>query len=196
MNWLDIVLAIIIVSSVMMSFRKGLSREVIGLVSVVLALIFGAWFYGTAGSFLLRYVSSPKIANFAGFCLVFVGVMLLGGLVSYIVGKFLRVTGLSIVDHALGAGFGLLRGTLVGVALVMGMMAFSQDDRPPSAIVESRLAPYVVDAARLFAGMAPYELKEGFRKSYAQVKEAWSNAIDRGIRSAPSGKKAKDERQI
>jgi membrane protein required for colicin V production len=196
MNWLDLVLAIIIVASVMMSFRKGLSREVIGLVSVVLALVLGAWFYGTAGAFLLRYVSSPSVANFAGFFLVFTGVMLLGGLVSYIVGKFLRVTGLSIVDHALGAGFGLLRGTLVAVALVMGMMAFAQGDKPPASVVESRLAPYVVDAARLFAGMAPHELKEGFRKSYAQVKEAWSNAIDKGIRSIPSGKKEKDERQI
>jgi membrane protein required for colicin V production len=196
MNWLDIVLAIILAASVLMSFRKGLSREVIGLVSVVLALVLGIWFYGTAGAFLLSYVSSPKVAHFAGFCLVFVGVILLGSLVSYIVGKFLRVTGLSIIDHALGAGFGLLRGTLAAVALVMGMMAFSQGDKPPAAVVDSRLAPFVVDAARLIAGMAPHELKEGFRKSYAQVKEAWSNAIDKGIRSAPSGKKEKDERQI
>ena len=196
MNWLDIVLAVILGASVMMSFRKGLSREVIGLVSVVLALICGTWFYGTAGSFLLRYVSSPAVANFAGFFLVFIGVMLLGSLVSYTVGKFLRVTGLSMVDHALGAGFGLLRGTLVAVALVMGMMAFSQDEKPPAAVVDSRLAPYVVDAARLFAGMAPHELKEGFRKSYAQVKEAWSNAIDKGIRGIPSGKKEKNEREI
>lgn len=202
MNWLDILLAIILAASVLMSFRKGLSREVIGLVSVVLALVLGIWFYGAAGSFLLSYVSSPKVANFAGFCLVFIGVMLLGALVSYIVGRFLRVTGLSLVDHVLGAGFGLLRGTLVAVALVMGMMAFSQGDKPPASVVDSRLAPFVVDAARLFAGMAPYDLKAGFRKSYAQVKEAWSNAIDKGIRSAPggkketSGKKDKDERQI
>jgi membrane protein required for colicin V production len=109
MNWLDIVLAVILAASVLMSFRKGLSREVIGLVSVVLALVLGTWFYGAAGSFLLSYVSSPRVANFAGFCLVFVGVMLLGSLVSYMVGRFLRVTGLSIIDHMLGAGFGLLR---------------------------------------------------------------------------------------
>jgi hypothetical protein len=96
----------------------------------------------------------------------------------------------------------------VAVALVMGMMAFSQGDKPPAAVVDSRLAPFVVDAARLFAGMAPHELNAGFRKAYAQVKESWSNAIDKGIRSIPggkketggkkdtSGKKEKDERQI
>jgi membrane protein required for colicin V production len=182
MNWLDIVLSIVVAASVLMSFRKGLSREVIGLVSVVLALVLGTWFYGAAGSFLLTYVSSPRVANFVGLCLVFVGVMLLGSLVSYIVGKFLRVTGLSLIDHVLGAGFGLLRGTLVAVALVMGMMAFSQGDRPPEAVVDSRLAPFVVDAAHLFAGMAPHELNAGFGKSYALVKESWSNAIGKSMR--------------
>jgi hypothetical protein len=94
----------------------------------------------------------------------------------------LRVTGLSLIDHVLGAGFGLLRGTLVAVALVMGMMAFSQGDRPPEAVVDSRLAPFVVDAAHLFAGMAPHELNAGFGKSYALVKESWSNAIGKSMR--------------
>jgi membrane protein required for colicin V production len=196
MSWLDIVLALILAASVARSFRKGLSREVIGLVSVVLALVLGIWFYGTAGAFLLPYVSSRAAAHFAGFCLVFCGAMLLGGLVSLIVGKFLRVTGLSIVDHALGAGFGLARGMVVAIALIMGMMAFSVGDRPPASVVNSRLAPYVVDAARFFASLAPRELKVGFRKSYAQVKEAWSNAMDNGIERVPNGKKEKHERQI
>jgi membrane protein required for colicin V production len=43
MNWLDIVLLLILVVSVFTSFRKGLSRELIGLVSVVLGLLLGAW---------------------------------------------------------------------------------------------------------------------------------------------------------
>jgi len=196
MNWLDIVLAIILAVSVARSFRKGLSREVIGLVSVVLALVLGIRCYGTVAAYLRPHVSSPAAANFAGFCVVFCGVMLLGGLLSFTVGKFLRVTGLSIVDHALGAAFGLARGILVAIALIMGMMAFSSGDSPPPAVVNSRLAPYVVDAARFFASMAPPELKEGFRKSYAEVREAWSKAIDKGIRSVPNGKKEKNERQI
>jgi membrane protein required for colicin V production len=196
MNWLDIVLALILAVSVASSYRKGLSREVIGLVSVILALLLGIWFYGTAAAYLSLYISSSAAASFAGFCVVFCLVMLLGALVSFIVGKFLRVTGLSIIDHALGAGFGLARGIIMAIALIMGMMAFSRGGSAPPAVVESRLAPYVVDAARFVASLAPRELKEGFRKSYAQVKEAWSNAIDNGIRSEPIGKKEKNERQI
>jgi uncharacterized membrane protein required for colicin V production len=69
------------------------------------------------------------------------------------------VTGLSIVDHLLGAGFGLLRGLLVAVAFVMGVMAFSKDGTPPRAIEESRVAPYVSQAARVFAAMAPARIE-------------------------------------
>jgi membrane protein required for colicin V production len=182
MNWLDVVVLAILAVSVALSFRKGLSREVIGLASVVLAILLGIWFYGTAGSFLAPYLSSRGLANFAGFLLVFCGVMLLGHLVSYTAGKFLKVTGLSIFDHLLGAVFGALRGLLIAVALIMAIMAFSQGDKPPSSVVQSCTAPYVVDAARGFAALAPRELKDGFRKSYGLVKSAWGKALEQGIR--------------
>ena len=181
MNWLDVVVLAVLAVSVAMSFRKGLSREVIGLATVVLAILLGIWFYGTAGSFLAPYLSSRSLANFAGFLLVFGGVMLLGHLVSYVVGRFLKVTGLSIFDHLLGAVFGALRGILISVALIMAIMAFSQGDKPPSSVVNSCTAPYVVDAARGFAALAPHELKEGFRKTYDLVKAAWGKALQEGI---------------
>jgi membrane protein required for colicin V production len=189
MNWLDVILLLILAACVIGSFRKGLSRSVIHLVSVVLAILLGAWFYGTAASYIEPYLSSRTAANLGGFLLVFCAVLLLGGIVSWIVGKFLRVTGLSFVDHLLGAGFGLLRGTLVAVALIMGVMAFSKDDKPPQAVTESRLAPYVSQAARVFAAMAPRDLKEGFRKTYSQAKDVWSHTKKNGIHTAPQAER-------
>jgi len=196
MNWLDAVLLFILAASIVTSFRKGFTREVIGLASVVVALILGIEFYGSAGSLLASYVSSPAAANFAGFFLVFFGVLLLGAVVSYVLGKFLRVTGLSIVDHALGAGFGAVRGILIAVALVMGIMAFSPSNRAPESVVESRTAPYVVDAARAVAAVAPNELREGFRKTYAEVKTIWGRTLDKGIRTGPNTEKGQNERKI
>ena len=189
MNWLDFVLATILLASGIAGFRRGLSRQIIGLISGVLALLLGIWFYGNAGYYLLPYASSRTLANAGGFALVFCGVLALGVVVSFVVGKFLKVTGLSVVDHLLGAGFGLLRGLVFAIAIIMGAMAFARGDKPPEAIVNSRMAPYVVDAARMVAAMAPHELKEGFRKTYAQVKSAWSEALEKGIRKLPDGEK-------
>ena len=196
MNWLDVVLGLILVASIVTSFRKGLSREVITLISVCLALLLGVWLYGSAGGYLLPYLSSRGVANFAGFAIVFCGVMLLGSIVNLMIGKFLRITGLSFFDHALGAGFGVVRGILISIALVTGIMAFSQGEQPPASVVHSRTAPYVVGAARVVAAIAPYELKEGFRKTYDRVKTAWAEAARQGVRSGPDGDKKKNERQI
>jgi len=195
MNWLDIVLLVILAASGATSFRKGFSREIIGLVAVVLAIVLGIWFYGVAGAMFLPYLSSPAAAHLVGFVLVFAGVLLLGAVVSAIVGKFLRVTGLSIVDHLLGAGFGLARGLLIAVALILGIMAFSPSG-PPSSVVDSRTAPYVIDGARVVASMAPHEVREGFRKTYAQVKSAWEKTLDDGIRKLPGTQKRHNERKI
>ena len=195
MNWLDVFLVLILAGSIFTSFRKGLSRELIGLVSVVLALILGIWFYGTAAAYLIPYVSSRTAANFGGFIIIFCLVALAGSLVSYVVGKFLKVTGLSVFDHALGAVFGVIRGIVVSVALVMAILAFSPSAQPPDAVVHSRMAPYVTGAASMFAAIAPHDLKSGFHKTYAQVKEAWQSALDKGNRR-PKAEKGENEKRI
>jgi membrane protein required for colicin V production len=141
-------------------------------------------------------VKSRTAANCGGFFLVFCGFVLLGSLLSFVLGKFLRVTGLSIFDHALGAGFGLVRGTLIAVALIMGFMAFSRDGKAPLSVVNSRMAPYVVQGAQVFAAMAPHELKEGFHKSYAEAKSAWDSPLKKEIRKTPKKETEEHEKRI
>ncbi|PWU09550.1 MAG: hypothetical protein C5B51_06070 [Terriglobia bacterium] len=182
MNWLDVVLALILAASVLTSFRKGLSREVIGLASVCLALLLGSWLYGSVGGYLAPYFSSRMVANFLGFALVFGGVLVAGAVVSGVIGKFLKITGLSFFDHVLGLGFGAVRGLLIAIAVVMAIMAFAPGEGPPASVVNSRLAPYVAGGARVVSAIAPHELKEGFRKTYTRVKSAWDKAAQRSER--------------
>jgi membrane protein required for colicin V production len=185
MNWLDAVLGIIVVASVAASFRKGLSREIIGLASVVLGLVLGCWFYGSVAAYLTRYLSSRAVANFAGFLIVFCGVVIAGAIVSAIIGRFLKVTGLSFFDHLLGAAFGIVRGVLIAAAVILAVLAFAPGDPPPQAVVNSRLAPYAASTARIFVAMAPRELKDGFHKTYAEVLEAWKRTLEEGAHKAP-----------
>jgi len=190
MNWLDVLLLLILAASVVTSFSTGLAREVVGLFSMIAALVLAIWFYGTAGSFLRPYVSAPGIANFCGFLIVFCGVLILGALIGKLLSRMMKVAGLSFVDRLLGAGFGAVRGLLVSIALVLALLAFTPGKSPPNAVVHSRVAPYVIDAARVVAAVAPHELKDGFRKSYEQVKSIWGTALKKGIRELPDAGKA------
>lgn len=173
MNWLDYVLLAILLVSVVLSARKGFSREIIGLIAAFFALVLSMWFYGLAGSFLLPYVSSQRVANLIGFLLVVFGVLLAGALLGWIVSHFLRRVGLSFFDRLLGAGFGLVRGLLIAVSLLTAWMSFGPqvDSKTVSrSMLNSRIAPYVLDASHLFVTIAPMELKASFLRQYALVK--------------------------
>jgi membrane protein required for colicin V production len=183
-NWLDAVLILLLAFSIWRSFAKGLTREVIGLLSVVVGIFLGTWLYSSAGEWIEPYVHSRGTANFCGFLAVLLGVMLLGSLAGWIVSKLLKVTGLSFFDRLLGAVFGILRGTIVAAGLVMAILAFAPGAKagtPPDAVASSRLAPLVIGAARVFVAAAPREMKDGFRKSYEQVKTRWDDTLKKGI---------------
>lgn len=176
MNWLDIVLFLILLLSTMSAAQKGFSREVIGIAAAIIGLIGGIWFYGLAGAFLLPYVSSPQVANFIGFFIVFTACVVVGVVVSAIVRRFMKTVGLSWFDRLLGAVFGVVRGTLMGVAVITALVAFAPAvaaDRAPAAVAESRLSPYVISGANFLVAMAPRELKDSFHNHYAQLKSFW-----------------------
>ena len=177
MNWLDWVLLLLLAVSIVASFRKGFSRELIGLIAVVAALVCGVWFYGAAGAFLVPYVSTKEVAHFCGFLLVFVGILIVGAIVGHLFSRLVKAAGLHWFDRILGAGFGAVRGLLLAIALILAIVAFTPGDAPPRAVVHSRFAPYFIDAAHLVASMAPHELKEGFRKQYDRVKSIWEDAL-------------------
>ena len=187
MNWLDIVLIVIFAVSVVSGVAKGFARQVIGLAAAVAGFLCGLWFYGSAGSFLLPYVSHKGIANFLGFVLIFVAFLILGALVGKLLSVLLKWVGLSWLDRLLGGVFGLVRGLIIAIALVLALLAFWPPP-PPRALVGSRVAPYVIDAAHACAYLAPRDVREGVQDSYAKVKEAWGQFLEK-VRQEKQGRR-------
>lgn len=179
MNWLDIVVLLIIGLSVLTGLTRGFARVGIGMVAAVMGVILGLWFHGSIGSFFLEYVSAPYVANFLGFVIIFVGFLILGAAVGALLAHLFRWAGLGWLDRLIGGAFGLLRGVVVAAVLILVLMAFSQKP-PPTSIVQSRVAPYIVDAASVLASIAPKSFKDGFQASYDRVKKAWAGLLHAG----------------
>ena len=138
MNWLDLVLIGILAISIVASFAKGFTREVIGLVAAVAALLCGAWFYRMAGEIVRPWVGSREAANLCGFLLIVAAVIVLGLIVSWLVGAMIKAVRLSWLDRLLGAAFGVARGVVVCVAVITAIVAFTPglDARtPPPSVV-------------------------------------------------------------
>ena len=185
MNWLDVVLGLILLLSVAGGLVKGFARVGIGLAATIAGVILALWFYGSAGAFLQPYLSSRGLANFAGFCIVIFAVGLAGAFAGWVLSKLMKHAGLGWLDRLLGGAAGLVRGLVIGIALIMALMAFAVKP-PPKSVSGSRLAPYVIEASRVMAAMAPRELKDGFQASYDQIKKIWAETWKRGLPRLPA----------
>jgi membrane protein required for colicin V production len=184
-NWLDITLLILLVVFIVEGVAKGFTRQIVGLVALLLGILMAIWFYGAAGSFLLPYVSKPAVAKLLGFLLVFVSVQILGGIAGWGLSKAMKATGLGWLDRALGAAFGTLKAALAGVVLVMAITAFPFKPLP-EAIANSRIAPYLIDASHVLTYLAPRDLRDGFVTTYEKVREFWIQHDPRTGKKLPS----------
>jgi membrane protein required for colicin V production len=93
-----------------------------------------------------------------GFAGLFIGVLLVGGLVNYLVGRLVESTGLSGTDRLLGGAFGAARGLAMVIAclLVMGFTPLPADPWWKESALIQRLLPTL----QWSAAFLPQNLRE------------------------------------
>lgn len=168
-NWLDWILAAIVVVSIVAAMFKGFVAEIISLAAVIVGLIVAALAYQGASVWFEDLTRSHDIALGLGFLSLFLGTLVLGALVSVLARKLIKKTGLEWFDRFLGGIFGLVRGVVVNSILLMALVAFSIKTE---AIQRSTLAPYVATGARAVAWVMPGDLKTQFRAGFEKFRQA------------------------
>jgi membrane protein required for colicin V production len=158
-NWLDWVMAIIIVLSVVMAIRQGLVRELISLAAVVVGIIVASLEYTRGAHWFQDLTKSQEIAWAAGFLTIFAMVLVGGAVVSLMAHLLVHEVGVEWFDRFLGGIFGLIRGVVIDSILLMVMVAFAVK---PEAVQKSQLAPYVSIGARAIAHLMPQSLRDSF----------------------------------
>lgn len=131
MTWFDYAVLAIIGISVLLSIIHGLVRELLALASWIVAFMV-AQIYATAVAPLLpAAIPSESLRLLAAFLAVFLAVLLLMTLLAIAVSSLVKKAGLGLVDRALGAVFGLVRG-LAFVMLVVLLAGLTSLPRQPA----------------------------------------------------------------
>jgi len=118
LNWADWTLIIIITLSSLMSLKRGFIKEALSLATWVVAFIVARTFHTHFQTLLIDAVDEPTLRVIAAFSILFVGTLLVGAGVNFIVGALVRLTGLTPVDRLLGVVFGLARGLILSVVVI------------------------------------------------------------------------------
>lgn len=120
MTGFDYGLLVILGVSVSLGFKRGLIRELLSLVSFGLAGIASIWWGPTVANHpLLQWASNEYLRLGIAYVLLFILVLVSVGLLNMTLSGFLKSTGLSPADRGLGATYGLLRGLLITLAIVV-----------------------------------------------------------------------------
>ena len=181
MNWLDIVIAIVLLVSLYTAFRNGLSREVVRLLALVVGVVAGMWWYGRLAGYYEPYIPSRQLAEFLAFMTFLVVSVIAGGVVAWGLAKLLGWTGLRWFDRLLGGAFGVVRGLLISAVVVMAVVAFAPVSRSDETVAASRLAPWVLYGAHAAAGLAPENLQVEFSHGFERVRSAWIRAVPEAV---------------
>ncbi|MEO8458891.1 MAG: CvpA family protein [Dokdonella sp.] len=156
MNGIDYAILAILLLSAIMGLARGLIAEVLSLIFLVLAF-WVAWTFGPAlAERLAGSISTPILRVALGYALCFVGVLLAGALIRFVLRKLIAGVGLSGTDRLFGMIFGLVRGAAVVVVLVLivGVTPFANDP----AWKQSRLLGGFEGGARWLADRLPTEV--------------------------------------
>ena len=170
LSLIDWLILAILVYSIVISWLKGFVREVMGLITVLAAVLLAAWFYRGAGRLFKDVVRTENLALFFGFSLIFVVTLVAGFVISWLIARSMKFAKLEWADRLLGAAFGFIRGWLIAAAILLALTAFEvQTER----VKNSELAPYFLPGSRVIAIMTPYEIKAKFLVGYRALDRWW-----------------------
>jgi len=169
-TFVDWLILIIVLASVVFAALKGFTRELIGMGSMVLAFILASWFYTAAAQPFKDVVKTENVALFLGFSIVFLGTLIAGALIAWLVSTFVKLARLQWFDRCLGALFGLVRGWMLCGIVLVGLTAFNIQS---VSVMNSVLAPYFLPASRMVALVTPSDFKDRFRSGYAAIERWW-----------------------
>ena len=151
-----IILAILIISSIM-GLVRGLLREAIAVITWFLAIVL-AWSFAPSLEHLLGGVlEGSPMRIWAARAIIFVGILLLGGAVSVVLGHYVRVSMFAGMDKFLGFIFGIIRGVVIVGAFTIAVQALRMDEDPRWK--NSRLMPYAIGVAEALRGIVGEKLE-------------------------------------
>ena len=119
MTLFDIAVIAIVGLSVLLSIIRGLVREVLALAAWVVAFLTANLLAPAAAAWMPDALAAEELRLLAGFLCVFLGVLIAMSALAILVSKLVKSAGLGLEDRLLGGVFGLARGLLVVMILVL-----------------------------------------------------------------------------
>lgn len=154
-NWIDIVIAVVVVLSCLFGLWRGLVREVFSLVTWIAALIVARVYSDDLAPSLASTFEGETTRLVAAFAILFLATFVVGALVNFLLAKLISFAGLAMTDRLLGGLFGIARG---GLIVMLGIFVAGNFFADTADWQQSRLIPVgqeAIEWSRMFIDDLP-----------------------------------------
>ena len=140
MSALDLIAFGILLFSAVLGLMRGLTREVLSLLSWFLAF-YAAKSFAPMLAPWIPGLDAPALSHAAALVLIFVAVLIATSLLAATLGRLVKVAGMGPYDSLLGGLFGAARGTLILLMLTLlaGLTALPKTHAWQASLIHSHL---------------------------------------------------------
>ena len=117
-TWFDYVTIGILLFSIVISFYRGFVREAMSILTWVIGIVLAVKFSPVLSTYV-PWVTSPPLQYVIAFVAIFLLVFIVGIFFAKLVKNLSYSVGFGVIDHVLGFAFGLFRGGVIVVLLIM-----------------------------------------------------------------------------
>ncbi len=153
MNWLDIVILVPLVITVLIGLKMGVIKAVLSLAGLVVGVILAGRLY-TPLSEMLFFIPQAAVAKIVAFAIILIGVLVIASILARLLKWAASLMMLGWVNRLGGAVFGLVLGAITCGALLAAWVKFLGIGETISASI---LAGVLLDSFPLVLGLLPEE---------------------------------------
>lgn len=164
-NTADVVILCTVLISTIIGIYRGFVRELLTVMTWVVAAVI-AYLYGRAVGNSMVFIENQTVRELLGITFVFFAVVFLGLVLKIIVVKAAKISGVSTVDRVIGGLFGVLRGC---VLVVLVLLLSSNNITTEDWYTKSKLLPQFVAMADFTSKTTPKSWKDDVKSSVIQM---------------------------
>lgn len=127
MAMIDGVILVIVLISALIGLKRGFTREVLSLAAWVLAFVVAMTFSERLSLLLTQWIQTESWRLAAAFGMLFIVTLIVGAMLNQVISQLVRMIGLAGVDRSLGVLFGVFRGAVIGLVLLVFARVFVLD---------------------------------------------------------------------